>query len=687
MSFEEFHNHTLGKLLSVQAEKYPDQSFLKFDNKVWTYSEVENQANRLAAGMRGLGIQQGDRLAIILPNIPAFVVAVFAAAKAGILFVPANVRRSEEEVIARLTKTQPKALITFSDPDSYEGQDHLEMALALKEKVPSLEHVILYGGKHKAAISWDELVRHPDPLPKVDIKVKDPVTIIHTLGSMGEPRGALLTHLGLVKNAATMVSHLEATPEDIFMGAIPFSNTFGLTATILTSAIAGAQLVCLQHYTPTNALDIIKKEKITVHPGVPAMFAMELNHPKFDSKKCASLRTGIMAGAPCPPELVKRVPKEMDCDVLIAYGLTEASPGVTMTHLTDGPVTRTETVGRPFEGVELKVVDENNQTLPFDEEGELWVRGYNVMERYWEDPEATAQVLDKKGWLHTGDLATISANGPVRIVGRKEDYINRAGYKVYPGTIEMKLLAYPGTEEVAVVGVPDLIFGELIYACVVRQPGADFTADELMSYAEEYLPELAVPDRIVFLEILPQRGTSGVDKAYLREHVRIRGHAWKFGKNVDTDAIIPARRCNTADPRELALYCMEDANPEFVNKMRRGDLIIADANFGCGSSREVAPLSIKAAGISAVIAKSFARIFFRNAINIGLPILECPDAVDGIKEGDEIEVEPTTGIIRNLTRNESYKAAPFPDFLQHIIDKGGLLAYVEDRLAAEASGN
>ncbi len=181
----------------------------------------------------------------------------------------------------------------------------------------------------------------------------------------------------------------------------------------------------------------------------------------------------------------------------------------------------------------------------------------------------------------------------------------------------------------------------------------------------------------------PKQEARRVDKASMNEQIRIHGHAWKFGKNIDTDAIIPARRCNTADPAELALYCMEDADPEFVNKMSRGDLIIADANFGCGSSREVAPLTIKAAGVSAVIAKSFARIFFRNAINIGLPILECPEAVDGIQEGDEVAVDPTTGIIHNLTRDKTYQATPFPDFLQNIIDKGGLLAYVEDRLAAE----
>jgi 3-isopropylmalate dehydratase small subunit len=161
----------------------------------------------------------------------------------------------------------------------------------------------------------------------------------------------------------------------------------------------------------------------------------------------------------------------------------------------------------------------------------------------------------------------------------------------------------------------------------------------------------------------------------------LKGNAWKFGKNIDTDAIIPARHCNTSDPVELAKHCMEDADPEFVHKMQQGDLIVADSNFGCGSSREVAPISIKAAGVSAVIAKSFARIFFRNSINIGLPILESAEAVDGIKEGDLVEIEPAAGLIRNLTRGEDYQAAPYPEFLQQIIERGGLIPYVEERLS------
>lgn len=398
---------------------------------------------------------------------------------------------------------------------------------------------------------------------------------------------------------------------------------------------------------------------------------------------CTTLRTGIMSGAPCPPELVRRVRQEMGFDLRLAYGLTEASPSVTITRADDGPVTSVETVGRPHPGVELQVVDSEGNALELGEEGELCVRGYNVMLGYWDDPEATAMAIDGDGWLHTGDLATIDPDGPVRVVGRKDEVINRAGFKVYPGTVEMVLRSHPAVKEAAVVSVPDLIYGELSCACVVRRAGMEVTAEELLDYAAERLADYARPDRVLFFDALPRRGSGPVQKAYLRERVRIHGRAWKFGKNIDTDAIIPARRCNTADPRELALYCMEDADAEFASKMTRGDLIVADTNFGCGSSREVAPLSIKAAGVSAVIAKSFARIFFRNSINIGLPILECPAAVDGIREGDKVEVEPATGTIRNLTRKETYKAEPFPEFLQHIIDQGGLLAYVENRLNQE----
>ena len=373
----------------------------------------------------------------------------------------------------------------------------------------------------------------------------------------------------------------------------------------------------------------------------------------------------------------------MNFKLLIGYGLTEASPAVTMTQLEDGPITATETVGIPLDDIELKVINAEGASLPHGEEGELCARGYNIMTEYWDDPQATAQVLDKEGWLRTGDLAVIDADGPVRIVGRKDEVIMRGGFKIYPGNIEMVLRSLPGVKDAAVVGVPDLILGELTCACIVLEEQAKLSAQEALAFAEARLPDYARPDRVLFFDVLPRHAGGPVQKDYLRERVRIHGYAWKFGRNVDTDAIIPARHCNTADPRELSLHCMEDADANFVQKMKRGDLIVADSNFGCGSSREVAPLTIKAAGVSAVIAKSFARIFFRNAINIGLPILECPQAVDGINEGDEIEVEPAAGVIRNLTTGAQYQAAPFPDFLRRIIDVGGLLAYAEERLAGK----
>ncbi|MCP4424491.1 MAG: AMP-binding protein [Chloroflexi bacterium] len=683
MTYELYHQMTIGELLATQAEKYGERSFLRLENNSITYAKAERQASALAAGLQQLGLQSGDRLVVILPNIPAFVVTLFAAAKAGLIFVPINTRRHETEVAARLDKTQPTAVVTFSNPDEYHGADHLAMAQRLQGDLPNLRHIIALNGGD-GALDWHDLAATTAVHPPTIVKIEDAAVIAHTLGSTGQPRGAILTHGGLVRNAASIATALAATPNDVFLGAIPFSNAFGITPTILACTIAGAELVCLPRYQSGEAVRLLQTAGITIHHGVPTMFTLELNHPDFKPGAVA-VRTGIISGAPCPPELVQRVREEMSCNLLQAYGLTEASPGVTITRLDDGPVTAVETVGRPQESVELKVIDEQGRELPLGDEGELCVRGYNVMRGYWNDPEATAQMLDADGWLHTSDLAVIDPNGPVRIVGRKDHVINRGGLKIYPATVEMTLLSHPGVMETAVVGIPDLIYGELACACVVKRPGTAFSEQDLLDFAAERLADYARPDRVLFFDALPRRGSGPVRKNYLREHIRIYGSAWKFGKNIDTDAIIPARRCNTADPRELALYCMEDADAEFVNKMTRGDLIVADSNFGCGSSREVAPLSIKAAGVAAVIAKSFARIFFRNAINIGLPILECPEAVDRIREGDRVQVEPAAGIIRNLTRDETYRAQPFPDFLQRIIDQGGLLAYVEERLVQETT--
>ena len=674
MTFESFHHMTIGELLTAQANHQPDRPFVRMPNgESCTYADVERQASALAAGLRGLGLRPGDRLAIILPNIPQFVLSIFAAAKAGLIICPVNVRRRKDEALARLAKTRPAALVT----DAY----HVAMARELRDDLFDLKQVIaLEGGE--GAIALNDLLNADATLPAPTARPDDPAAILYTLGNSGEPRGAVLTHASLVRNAAGVASTLDCTPADVFLGAVPFSNAFGLTPTILACAVAGAQLAPLPVYQAGDSLALIEQAQVTVRHGTPTMFALELNHPDFRPERCASLRTGVMSGAPCPPELVTRVRERMVPDLIVAYGLTEASPSVTMTRLDDGPITATQTVGRPMEGISLKVVGPEGETLPDGVEGELCVHGYNVMRGYWDDPAMTAHMLDADGWLHTGDLAVIDPDGPVRIVGRKDDVINRGGFKIYPGAVEMVLRSFPGVKEAAVVGVPDVIFGELPCACVVRAPGADFGADELLAFARERLTDYAVPDRVVFFDALPRRGSGPVQKDILRTRVRIRGRAWKFGKNVDTDAIIPARHCNTADPRELAQHCMEDADPEFVRKMRRGDDIVADTNFGCGSSREVAPITIKAAGVSAVIAKSFARIFFRNSINIGLPILECAAAVDGILEGDEIEVEPATGTVRNLTRSETYRAEPFPDFLQRIIDRGGLLGYVEERLAA-----
>lgn len=677
MSDSTFHDFTLDRLLRWRAEASPERVFLVRPDGDWTYGQAADVVGRLAAGLRALDLEPGDRLAMWLPNLPETVLTYFAAAHAGLIIVPINIRRSPEDVQARLLRTTPKAILAPSDPGALPAGNAVEILQEIQPQVRSIRSLIQVGG---GELTWEELAAAPGSIPPAS-DPEMPAAVVHTLGSSGEPRGAVLGHAGLVRNAAAIAEVLDAVAGDVFLGAVPYSNVFGITPTILACVVAGARLVSLPRYHPGPALQAIERHAVTVHHGVPTMFALELNHPEFRAGVCASLRVGIMSGAACPPDLVRRVQESMGMQVVIGYGLTETSPAVTMTRLDDGPVTATETVGRPMEDVEVRVVSEANDPLPAGEVGELCVRGYNVMQSYWQDPEATRMVLDRDGWLHTGDLATIDGDGVVRIVGRRDDAINRAGFRIYPGPIEMLLRSFPGVREAAVVGIPDAIFGEITCACVVPAPGQSLDVAALLEHASQHLAEYAVPDRVLVLEALPRRGGGPVMREYLRERVRIRGRAWKFGRNVDTDAIIPARRCNTADPRELAKFCMEDADPSFAQQVRRGDLIVADSNFGCGSSREVAPISIKAAGVSAVIAKSFARIFFRNAINIGLPILECPEAVDGIEAGDEVEAEPATGVIRNLTRGTEFQAAPYPEFLQRIIQRGGLLAYVEERLA------
>lgn len=676
-----FHASTIDSLLRRQSAKYAEQPFLEDRSRSYTYAEIDQMSSSVAAALVELGLSPGDRLGILLPNVAEFVISLFAAARAGLLLVPINLRRSPSEVLARLTRTTPKALITFSDPKLFKDVDHLAMLLELRPDLPELEHIFSTEGESPNVRPWAELLSDESFEDRTRNSPDSAAAIVHTLGSSGEPRGAVLTHAGMVRNAADISAALGCQSKDVILGAVPFSNAFGLTPTILATAAAGASLICMKKYEPGRAIDLIQANKVTVHHGVPTMFALEMNHPLFAPDRMASLRTGIMAGAPCPPELVDQVREKMIPNLLVAYGLTEASPSVTMTRLDDGPITSTQTVGVPMQDIEIKVISPEGQELEVGQEGELYVRGYNVMQGYWNDPAATALVLDEQGWLRTGDLASIDPDGPVRILGRTDEVINRGGFKIHPGTVEMVLRSYPGVKEAALVAIPDSIFGEIGCACVVRAPEADFSAEDLQKFAAKQLPSYSKPDRIQFVDALPRGEAGTINKAYLRERLRLRGTAWTFGKNIDTDAIIPARRCITSDPAELAKYCMEDTDPDFIKKMQRGDVIVADTNFGCGSSREVAPISIKAAGVSAVVAKSFARIFFRNSINIGLPILESSEAVNGIEAGDELEVEPVAGLIRNLTKGTEFTATPYPEFLQNIIEGGGLLPYVEARLA------
>ncbi len=677
MGFDEFRELTVAGVLEKNVALNPDKEMVVFGEDRLTYAQVNQQANALAVSLAELGVLKGDKVALILPNWPEYIISFFAIAKLGAVMVPFSTRYRAQEVEFRLNNAEVTTLIAVAN---FLDVDYLDMIRELRPRLPHLQHVIIVGGPASdEVLAWDDVVnagmgRRP-PAVAID-RTEDVFAILYTLGVTGVPKGAMLTHANLVTNATDLAQILECGPRDVFLGTVPIFNAFGITPFLLSSVISQARMVLMDVYRPQVALWLIQEEGVTVHHGVPTMFTLELNHPDFSRYDLSSLRTGIMSGAPCPPDLVRRVWEEMGCDVLVAYGLTEASPGVTITRFTDGPALRAETVGRPMPGVEVRIVDDRGQELPRGEIGELICRGPNVMKGYYRLPDRTEEMLTEGGWLLTGDLATMDENDYVRIVGRKKDVINRGGFKVYPRELEDLLRTHPKVADVAVIWLPDVVLGEISCACLVLKEGQTATRDEFIAFCRERVSDFKVPDKVVFVEVLPRSRSGAVRKDYLREHIKIQGRAWKYGKNVDTDVIIPARHCTTADPKELAQHCLEDLDPDFVKKVQRGDLIVADTNFGCGSSREVAPLTIKAAGVGAVVAKSFARIFFRNAINIGLPIFECPEAVDGIETGDEVEIDPTNGVIRNLSKGTEFALHPFPDFLQKIIARGGLMSYV-----------
>lgn len=532
---------TIGGFFDRIANQHPDTTALtiRHQNVDWSYGELQHRVNQLASGLISLGIEPGDRIGIWGPNSAEWVLTQLATAKIGAIMVCINPAYRLYELEYALNKVECKALIT---DEKFKTSDYLGMLTTLapelehcepgeleSSKLPYLKQVIRMGSEGSPGMhNFDEVcVAASDRDRKAlldlqsQLKPDDAINIQFTSGTTGSPKGATLSHCNILNNGYLTGEAMRLTPVDKLCIPVPLYHCFGMVLAVLACVSHGATMVFPgEAFDPEQTLQTVQDEQCTALHGVPTMFITELDHPHFSRFDLSSLRTGIMAGAPCPVEVMKRVISEMHMqDILIAYGQTELSPINNMTLPDDSLERRTETVGRAMPWVEIKIIDELGHVVPVGEKGEICTRGYSVMQGYWNDPEKTAETIDASGWLHSGDIATMDASGYVRIVGRIKDMIIRGGENVYPREVEEFLYQHPAISEVQVFGVPDEKMGEEVCAWIQLNEGARLSADEVKAYCKDQITHFKVPKHIRFVSDYPMTVTGKIQKFVMRDEM------------------------------------------------------------------------------------------------------------------------------------------------------------------------
>jgi fatty-acyl-CoA synthase len=510
----------LANLFAERVREHPERDCLLLGARRLTYGEVEKQASSLAAAFREFGIEHGDRVAVELLNSPEWVITLLATARLGAILVPIDPSVSYHELKYQLRHAESSLMVVAESVGDVES---LELFDELMTELPDLQYLVAVGGEDlwyddRAFRFRDVVGSHRDEPPIAEIDPGTaPLAILYTSGTMGKPKGVVLTHENLVHTAALTADALQMGDEEVVLGAVPLATVFGTHVTI-TALIKGATLVLQERFKASEALDLIEQHGITICHGVPTMFQLLMRDPSFESRDLSSVRTGIIAGSPVSPEMVQRTRRWND--VQVAYGLTETGPTVTITRFDDAVDLRDNTVGRPLPGVEIKVLDITSGTLHGPEAvGELVVKGPNVMAGYYRMPSETARSFTPEGFFRTGDLAVLDEHGAATIIGRHKDMIIRGGYNIFPRELEDVLRTHPAVEDACVVGVPNEILGELVCACVVPVEGAIVTGDELKEFSGERVADYKVPDLVRFFDTFPMTGSGQVKRRELTQVV------------------------------------------------------------------------------------------------------------------------------------------------------------------------
>jgi fatty-acyl-CoA synthase len=512
---------TIGANLERTVARFPDNEALvsRHQGVRYTYAELDRAVDEIARGLMDLGIEPGDRIGIWSPNCAEWVLVQYATAKVGAILVNVNPAYRTTELLYALAQSGCRTLVAAP---SFKTSDYVSMVAEVHPDLPALTDVIFLGSPE-----WDALRERAARVPVDALRSRsaaldfdDPINIQYTSGTTGFPKGATLTHHNILNNGYFVAEGCGYTDADRVCLPVPLYHCFGMVMGNLGCTSHGATIVLPEAAFEAGAvLETVEAERCTSLYGVPTMFIAELAHPDFARFDLSSLRTGIMAGSPCPVEVMKQAVSMMHMDeVTICYGMTETSPVSTQTSAADTLDKRVSTVGRVHPHVEVKIVDPGTgQTVPRGEPGELLTRGYSVMTGYWDDPERTADAIDPQRWMHTGDLATMDAEGYVNIVGRIKDMVIRGGENVYPREVEEFLYTHPDVVDVQVIGVPDVRFGEELMAWVKLRDGANVDEEGLRDFCRGQIAHYKVPRYVRLTDDFPMTVTGKVQKFKMRE--------------------------------------------------------------------------------------------------------------------------------------------------------------------------
>lgn len=531
-------DRTLGEWLEYWAEKTPDKEYIVYSDRDlrFTWKTFNERVDNMAKGLIAIGVTRGSNVGIWAQNVPDWLTFLYATAKIGAVAVTVNTNYKEHELAFILENSD---MHTLCLTDGIPGNDYTDVIYSLlpdlkttqrgkleNKKFPQLKNVVYIGQeKYRGMYNTAEVLllgQNVDDKEFQRLKslteCQDVVNMQYTSGTTGFPKGVMLTHHNIVNNGYFTGVHMKFTPDDKCCICVPLFHCFGVVLATMCCLTHGSTQVMVERFDPLITLASIHKERCTVLHGVPTMFIAELNHPMFDMFDMSSLRTGIMAGALCPIELMRQVNEKMFMDITSVYGLTETSPGMTQTRIDDSFEVRCTTVGSAYEHVEVAVIDPvTGEICPDGVEGEMCCRGYVVMKGYYKNPEATAQVIDKNGFLHSGDLGVRDADGNYRITGRIKDMIIRGGENISPKEVEDYLYKMPEIKDVQVVAVASKRYGEDVGAFIILKEGMELTREHVRDFCKDHIAKYKIPRYVFFIKEFPMTGSGKIQKFRLRE--------------------------------------------------------------------------------------------------------------------------------------------------------------------------